>query len=133
MVSHFVVGNPLPSTRACKSCVQGKGPHGSPRKSLFLARHHEYLCRQEYFLYKEQTLRWYIEAQQAVYQMSWMADSRRLRFRQWRTAVLPEVWSTTSRKLAAASSCCSGPIFRRPPTPKRMKRPRGGICLKCTQ
>ena len=34
-----------------------------------------------------------------------MADSRRPRFRQWRTAVLPEARSTASRKLAAASSC----------------------------
>ena len=37
--------------------------------------------------------------------MSWMADSRRLRFRQWRTAVLPEARSTVSRKVAVASSC----------------------------
>ena len=34
-----------------------------------------------------------------------MADSRRLHFRQWRTAVLPEARSTALRKLAAASSC----------------------------
>ena len=40
-----------------------------------------------------------------VYQLSLMADSRRLRFRRWRTVVLPEARSTASRKLAAASSC----------------------------
>ena len=34
-----------------------------------------------------------------------MADSCRLRFRQWRTAILPKARSTASRKLAAASSC----------------------------
>ena len=34
-----------------------------------------------------------------------MADSRRLRFHQWHTAVLPEARSTASHKLAAASSC----------------------------
>ena len=49
--------------------------------------------------------RWYVEAQQAVYELSSMADSRQLRFRQWRTAILPEARSTTSRKLAAASLC----------------------------
>ena len=38
-------------------------------------------------------------------QLSWMADSRRLRFRQWRTAVLPEALSAASRKLTAAFSC----------------------------
>ena len=34
-----------------------------------------------------------------------MADSCLLRFRQWRTAVLPEARSTASRMLAAASLC----------------------------
>ena len=72
---------------------------------IAVAHHHEHLCRQAYFLYKEHTARWYVEAQQAVYHLSWMADSRRPHFRQWRTAVLPEARSTVSRKLAAASSC----------------------------
>ena len=40
-----------------------------------------------------------------VYQLSSIADSRRLRFRHWRTAILPEKRSTASRKLAAVSSC----------------------------
>ena len=75
------------------------------QKSLFLAHHHKHLCRQAYFLYKEHTARWYVEAQQAIYQLYWMADSRRLRFRQWRTAILPEARFTALRKLAAASSC----------------------------
>ena len=75
------------------------------RKSLLLAHHHEHLCRQAYFLYQEHTARWYVKAHQAVYQLSWMVDSRRLRFRQWRTAVLLEAQSTALRKLAAASSC----------------------------
>ena len=75
------------------------------QKSLFLAHHHEHLCRRAYFLYKEHTTRWYVEAQQAVYHLSWRADSRRLRFRQWRTAVLLKARSTVSRKLAVASSC----------------------------
>ena len=43
--------------------------------------------------------------QQAAYQLSRMADSRRLCFCQWRTAVLPEARPTASRKLIAASSC----------------------------
>ena len=37
--------------------------------------------------------------------LSWMADSRRQRFCQWRTAVLPKARSTASRKLATASLC----------------------------
>ena len=96
-------------TQAARLCleevVQALARQAIARKSLFLAHHHEHLCRQVYFLYKEHMARWYIEAQQAVYQLSWTADSRRLRFRQWRTAVLPEARSTASRKLAAASSC----------------------------
>ena len=79
--------------------------HANTQKSLFLAHHHEHLCRHAYFLYQEHTARLYVEVQQAVYHLSWMADSRRLRVRQWRTAVLPEARSTVSRKLAAASSC----------------------------
>ena len=51
-------------------------------------------------------MRWYVQAQHEVYQLSSMADSRRLRFRQWRTVVLPEARSTLLRKVAAASSCC---------------------------
>ena len=41
-------------------------------KSLLLACHHEQ--RQPYFLDKEQTTWWYIEAQHAVYSLSWFAD-----------------------------------------------------------
>ena len=74
-------------------------------KFLFLAQHLEHFCRQVYFLSKEPTARWYVEAQLAVYQLSWLADSRRLRFCQWRIAVLPKAQSMASRKLAAASSC----------------------------
>ena len=55
--------------------------HAITQKSLFLAHHHEHLCRQAYLLYKEHTARWCVKAQQAVYRLSWMADSRRLRFR----------------------------------------------------
>ena len=96
-------------TQAARLCLeevaQALARQAIARKSLFLAHHHERLCRQAYFLYKEHTALWYVEAQQAVYQLSWMADSRRLRFRQWRTVVLPEARSTALRKLAAASSC----------------------------
>ena len=96
-------------TQAMRLCVE-EVAHALARqaitqKSLFLAHHHEHLCRQAYFLYKEHTARWFVEAQQAVYQLSWMADSRRLRFCQWRTAVLPKARSTALCKLAAASSC----------------------------
>ena len=83
--------------------MQALDRHATAWKSLLLAHHHEHLRRQAYFLYKEQTSRWYVEAQHAVYQFSWMADSRRLRFCQWRMAILPEARSTTLRKLAAAS------------------------------
>ena len=97
-------------TQAARLCLeevaQALARQAIARKSLFLAHHHEHLRRQAYFFYKEHTARWYVEAQQAVYQLSWMADSRRLRFRKWRTAVLPEAWSTASCKLTAASSCC---------------------------
>ena len=96
-------------TQAARLCTeevaQALARQAITQKSLFLAHHHEHLCRQAYFLYKERTARWYVEAQQAVYHLSWVADSRRLRFRQWRTAALSEARSTVSRKLAAASSC----------------------------
>ena len=93
-------------TQAARLCLEEVAQaQAITQKSLFLAHHHEHLCRQAYFLHKEHMARWYVEVQQAVYQLSWMADSRRLRFRQWRTAVLPEVRSTALRKLAAASSC----------------------------
>ena len=96
-------------TQAVRLCLeevaQALARQAITQKFLFVAHHHEHLCRQAYFLYKEHMAQWYVGAQQAVYQLSWMADSRRLRFRQWRTAVLPERWSTALRKLAAASSC----------------------------
>ena len=96
----------MQAARLClEEVAQALARQAVTQKSLFLAHHHEHLCRQAYFLYKEHTTRWYVEAQQAVYHLSWMADSRRLRFRQWRTAVLPEARSTVSRKLAVASSC----------------------------
>ena len=38
-----------------------------------------------------------------MYELTWMADSRRLHFRRWHMAVLLEARSTASRKLAAAS------------------------------
>ena len=96
-------------TQAARLCLEQVAPalalQAIAWKSLFLTHHHEHLCQQAYFLDKEQTSRRYVEAQQAVYRMSWMADSRRPHFRQWRTVVLPEAWSTVSRKLAAACSC----------------------------
>ena len=96
----------MQAARLClEEVAQALARQAVTQKSLFLAHHHEHLCRQAYFLYKEHTTRWYVEAQQAVYHLSWMADSRRLRFRQWRTAVLLEARSTVSRKLAVASSC----------------------------
>ena len=83
----------------------GTRPTGHRRKSLLLARHYEHLRRQTYLLYKEPTTWSCVEAQHAVYRLSWFADSRRLRFRQWRMTILPEARSMASRKLAAASVC----------------------------
>ena len=61
-------------TRAARLCLeevaQALARQAIAQKSLFLAHHHEHLCRQAYFLYKEHTARWYVEAQQAIYQLS---------------------------------------------------------------
>ena len=71
----------MQAARLClEEVAQALARQAVTQKSLFLAHHHEHLCRQAYFLYKEHTARWYVEAQQAVYHLSWMADSRRLRF-----------------------------------------------------
>ena len=47
-------------------------------KSHLLARHYE---RQMSFLHKEQTIRWYVDAQHAVCELSLLADSCRLHLR----------------------------------------------------
>ena len=54
-----------------------------------------------------------------MYQLSWMADSRRLRFCQWRTAVLPK-----GRYTASPHALCSGPLDLPPGV--RRSRPREG-------
>ena len=50
-------------------------------------------------------MRWYIEAQHAVCQRSWLADSGRLHLQPWRMAAYLDAWSTATRKLAVAFLC----------------------------
>ena len=120
-------------TQAARLCLEGVAQALAPQtftdKSLFLAHHHEHVCRQAYFLYKEHTARWYVEAQQAIYQLSWMADSRRLRFRLSSPRCGPRRCGSSPRHCRVGSKL----MFRRPPASKRTKRPNGGICPKCTQ
>ena len=91
---------------ACRTVMLGA------RKFLLLARHYEHLRRQVYFLHKEQTTRWYVEAQYAVCQ--------RCRPRQ----------RESSRRHPYVGS---RPIYCCPPTSRWRKRSGGGTCLKCTQ
>ena len=58
----------LPSLFWCFFCLHvcPLARQAITQKSLFLAHHHEHLCRQAYFLYKEHAARWYVEAQHAA-------------------------------------------------------------------
>ena len=57
----------LQAARVClEEVAQALARQAITQKSLFLAHHHEHLCRQAYFLYKEHAARWYVEAQQAA-------------------------------------------------------------------
>ena len=76
-----VLHAPTQAARLClEEVAQVLARQAITQKSLFLAHHHEHLCRQAYSLHKEHTARWYVQAQQAVRHLSRMADSRQLRF-----------------------------------------------------
>ena len=72
-------------------------------KSLRFAKHYEHLQQQMFFLEREQTRRWYVEAQHAV--CNRLENFRRQCFLWWRMAACPMVQSTTTSKLALASLC----------------------------
>ena len=61
----------MQAARLClEEVAQALAHQAGTQKSLFLAHHHDHLCRQAYFLYKEHTARWYVAAQRAVYHLS---------------------------------------------------------------
>ena len=73
-------------------------------KSLLLVHHYEHPRQQTSSLHKEQTTRWYVEAQHAMCRMSWLVDSLRLHFRPWRMTMCPEVRPMATCNVAASLS-----------------------------